>query len=173
MKNQSIIIAPYDAAWPELFNKEKKLIEHALGKNALAIEHIGSTAVQGLAAKPIIDIMIGVADLSGADKHALKPLIELGYEYVPEYEVQAPDRRYFRKRTIAGVTQGYNIHMVVLDSPFFKSHLAFRNYLRTHPDVVLEYAALKKKLAAQHTDTNEYAQAKSAFIRAAHDKLSS
>ena len=127
------------------------------------VEHIGSTSVPGLAAKPIIDMMVGITDFTQAD--ALVPGVQsLGYEYVSQFEVEMPFRRYFRKDN-EGV-RTHQIHLVALNSEFWNRHLAFREYLKTHPDVAAEYAALKRQLAEQDwQDVNDYADAKTEFIQ--------
>jgi len=86
----SIIIAPYDPQWPILFEQEKHVLLKTLNEWPIMIEHIGSTAVPGLAAKPIIDIMIGVESLEIANHEFIAALTQLGYEYVPEYEKEIP-----------------------------------------------------------------------------------
>ena len=93
-----VVLVPYEEAWPSLFEEERAHIEDAVGPWMEEIEHIGSTAVPGLAAKLVIDIMVGVRSLE--DTPALVARLEtIGYEYVPELEQQMPFRRYFRKLT--------------------------------------------------------------------------
>ncbi len=122
----------------------------------------------GLAAKPIIDIMIGLPDFSVADK--LVPIIEaLGYEYFKKYEDEMPYRRYFAKNSNGIRT--HQIHMVEIGSEFWGRHLFFRDYLRQNPEIMNEYAALKKQLAEREwVDVNEYADAKSEFITGIENK---
>ena len=158
-----VTIAEYSPVWRALFEREKRLLAAAIGESVGIIEHIGSTSVVGLAAKTIIDIMIGLRDFSAANK--LVPTIEaLGYAYVPEYEDVMPERRYFKKRT-DGVST-HHLHMVELGSEFWQRHLLFRDFLRAHPGVAAEYAALKRRLAQlEWTDKNDYTDAKTAFIR--------
>lgn len=91
-----VTICDYDLRWPLAFEDEKRAIIRAIGGHISALEHIGSTAVPGLAAKPTIDIMVGLRQLEDA-RHCIQPLADLGYEYVPEYEAEIPERRYFRK----------------------------------------------------------------------------
>ena len=132
---------------------------------AAVMEHIGSTAVAGLAAKPVIDILIGLADFGRAN--ALVPSIEsLGYEYVSQYETEMPERRFFRKER-GGVSNPHHMPTLVANGgEFWQRHLAFRDFLRAHPATADEYAALKRTLAERDwTDTNEYADAKTEFIR--------
>jgi GrpB-like predicted nucleotidyltransferase (UPF0157 family) len=104
-----VVLVPYEEAWPSLFEEERTRIEGAVGPWVEEIEHIGSTAVPGLAAKPVIDIMVGVRSLE--DTPALVARLEtIGYEYVPELERQMPFRRYFRK--LAGGRRTHQIHLV-------------------------------------------------------------
>jgi GrpB-like predicted nucleotidyltransferase (UPF0157 family) len=158
-----IYLAPYSIDWPKKFEREKKLLLKAIGEWVEDIQHVGSTAVPGLSAKPIIDIMIGIESLTDADEHCIVPLEQLGYEYVQQFESETPERRYFRKSS-QGV-RTYQIHLVEIDSDWWQRHLLFRDYLRSHPQAANEYETLKQALAKVHSDTNEYATAKTAFIR--------
>jgi len=129
----------------------------------VAVEHVGSTAVPGLAAKPVIDIVVGVRRLKDAAACAA-PLAAIGYECVPEYEAEIPDRRYFRKGPFGGRT--HHLHMVEFGGAFWRRHLAFRDWLRTHPEDAARYGALKRELAATHeADREAYTEAKNAFVR--------
>lgn len=155
-------IVNYDPQWPVLYEEEKGRILDVIGRRIAAIEHIGSTAVPELAAKPIIDIMIAVRRLADADK-CIEPLQDIGYEYVREFEVEMPERRFFRKGPPEERT--YHIHMIELTSEFWERHLLFRDYLRTHPEVAQQYYQLKKELAARYgSDREAYAEAKTPFI---------
>ncbi len=156
-----IVIASYSERWPVLFADERAAILAAIAP--AEVEHIGSTSVPGLAAKPIIDIMIGVESLERAAA-CIPALAALGYEYVPELEAQMPERRYLRKVLIGVRT--HQIHMVELGGAFWARHLLFRNYLRRHPQIAADYAALKRRLAAEFgADINGYTDAKTGFIR--------
>lgn len=134
----------------------------------MQIEHIGSTAVPGLAAKPIIDIMVGLENFALAD--SLVPRVTtLGYEYVQKYEAVMPLRRYFRRDTNGA--RSHHLHMVAVGGEFWERHLLFRDYLRQHPDVAADYAALKRQLAAREWhDVNDYADAKTEFIRSIEER---
>ncbi len=166
---RQIIIADYDPNWPARFEAEKARLLAVIGPWTAGIEHMGSTAVPGLGAKPVIDILIGVRALVEADAHCIEPINGLDYAYVPEYEKEMPYRRYFRKRN-ADRTRAYNIHLVEIGGEFWERHLLFRDYLRAHPDAAKAYEQLKRKLAPQFTDGNEYASAKTDFIRAMEAK---
>jgi len=141
-----ITIVPYDCRWPERFVAEAARIEEAMAGAALRVEHVGSTAVPGLAAKPVIDIQVSVASLGNLDLHA-GPLARLGYVHVPLGAVDL-DYPFFQKPSAWPTT--HHIHLCVLASEHERRHLDFRDYLRTHPEVAAEYAAMKRDLAAQH-----------------------
>jgi GrpB-like predicted nucleotidyltransferase (UPF0157 family) len=129
------------------------------------VEHIGSTAVPGLGAKPVIDIMPGVRTPEDTNR-CIAGLRRLGYEYVPEDTI--PDRLFFRK--------GYperklHVHVVQVGGDFWVRHIAFRDYLRAHGDAANNYASLKRKLAAQYPhDSLAYTDAKSEFILGIEEK---
>jgi GrpB-like predicted nucleotidyltransferase (UPF0157 family) len=161
-----ITITEYDPAWPHLFAAEKARLMADIGDHVADIQHIGSTSVPGLGAKPVIDIMVGVRFLADADSHCISPIVGLGYEYVPQFEIDIPFRRYFRKDNDNGV-RTHQIHLVEIESDWWERHLVFRDYLRTHPEVREAYEQLKRELASQPFETTgDYAEAKTEFIRA-------
>ncbi len=156
-----VVLQSYDDEWPRSFEEEKGRLLHAAGRWIRAIEHVGSTAVPGLAAKPIIDMLLGLRSLEDA-KECLPPLVDLGYEYLAEFEEVMPERRYLRR--IGPL--GYHLHMVELGSPFWERLMIFRDYLRSHPDVAHEYLLLKRELAGRYgKDREVYADAKTSFVR--------
>jgi GrpB-like predicted nucleotidyltransferase (UPF0157 family) len=159
-----IVIADYDPHWPSMFENEKSRLIESIGQWVLDIQHIGSTSVSGLGAKPVIDIMIGVRKLQETDTHCLIPISGLGYEYIKKYEDQMPYRRYFRKSQAENFLE-HHIHLVEKGGEFWERHLAFRDYLRANPKAAREYEQLKRKLAPQFIDGNEYAAAKTDFIK--------
>ena len=160
----AVRVVEYDLSWPAVYEDEKKRILAACREWLVGIEHIGSTSVPGLAAKPVIDVMAAIATLDDTCS-IIEPLAALGYDYVPEYEVEFPERRYFRKGRRGSEGDKYHLHVVQLDSEFWRRHLAFRDYLRSHPETAREYAELKRHLAARHgTDMDGYTDAKSEFI---------
>lgn len=154
-------IAPYDVTWPEQFHQLVQPLCNALGPVALRVDHIGSTAVPGLAAKPVIDIQISVADFEPLDAYRL-PLERHGYLF----RADNPERtkRYFRE------TPGQRrVHIHVRRAGSFSEQFAllFRDYMRTHPDVASQYAQLKIELAQRYSqveDRHLYTEAKSPFI---------
>ncbi len=169
MSADTVVLVPYDEAWPSLFVEERARIERALGSWAEGIEHVGSTAVPGLAAKPILDIMVGVGSLRDAEQY-IRPLEQLCYECRGEAGV--PGRLFFRK----GDPRSHHLHVTEIGSEFWERHLVFRDYLRAHPGTAREYARIKQHLADRfRTDRAAYTEAKTAFIsevvrRATEDK---
>jgi GrpB-like predicted nucleotidyltransferase (UPF0157 family) len=158
-----VTVVEYRPAWREMFEEERRRLEDVLGEPAAKIAHIGSTSVRGLAAKPVIDILIGLPDFALADSFVPK-ITALGYEYISKYEDEMPFRRFFAKNL--GDVRTHQIHMVETGGDFWTRHLAFRDYLRQNPATAAEYAALKKRLAAREwTDVNAYADAKTEFIK--------
>ncbi len=154
-----IIIAPYDPEWRELFRALGGQLRAALGAVALRIDHIGSTSVPGLAAKPIIDVQISVAALEPVDPFRL-PLEGLGLVF----RAANPERtkRYFRE---APGTRRTHIHVRRAGSFSEQFALLFRDYLRTHDEDALQYAKLKRQLAQQYAvDRHDYTDAKDPFI---------
>jgi GrpB-like predicted nucleotidyltransferase (UPF0157 family) len=160
-----ITIADYDDSWPEQYEAEKERILSELGARLTAIEHIGSTAVPGLAAKPVIDIMPGVPTLADAEQ-CIEGMRRLGYERGVDDPV--PGRVYFRK---GFPDRKLQVHIAENGGDFWRRHLAFRDYLRGHPDDAADYAALKRRLAALHPrDVVAYTDAKSDFILGIEEK---
>ena len=179
-----IILEDYQPGWGDAFARELAVISAALAGFGPAIEHIGSTAVEGLCAKPTIDILVGLRDDTQLDR-AIAPMVGAGYTYFKKYEPAMPYRRLFarlrpltdqappelidvhdafvRGQTFISVV---NIHVVVKDTPHWTRHLAFRDYLRAHSDVRDDYGLLKSALSrADYRDTNEYNAAKERFIQ--------
>ncbi|MHB8246795.1 MAG: GrpB family protein [Acidimicrobiales bacterium] len=162
-EHEPVEIVEYDPSWPSMFADEAARIAGALGDQLLGIEHIGSTAVEGLAAKPVIDIQVGVRSL-GATPRLVEAMGRLGYAYVPELEAEMPNRRYFRKT--AGGIRTHQVHLVErADTDWWDRHVAFRDWLRSHPEDAAAYAALKDELARAHrNDRHAYTDEKTGFI---------
>ncbi|MEA2351164.1 MAG: hypothetical protein QOG86_2105 [Thermoleophilaceae bacterium] len=162
-------IDPYDPGWPARFGEERALLEGVLdGWITGGIHHAGSTAVPGLAAKPVIDILVGVAGLDRA-RPCIEPLAGLGYLYAP----YRPDEMlWFCKPSPERRT--HHLHIVPTGSPRFRAELGFRDHLRAHRLVAADYEALKRELAERFPhDREAYTEAKSDFVRgvvAAHEE---
>jgi len=158
--SESVIVIPYDPNWPVRFERESALLKVIFSETETIVEHVGSTAVPGLGAKPVIDIMVGVSELSEVERR-IPELEAQGYEYVPKYETQLPERRYFRKPRLG--SRAFHVHCVVRGSQFWVRHIAFRDYLRVHPESAAAYFELKQALASACTK-EAYTEAKSPFV---------
>lgn len=167
-----VIIVDYDPEWPRLFEQEKKVLVNLLASGIIAIEHVGSTAVPGLAAKPIIDIMIGVESLEKGKDFCIKPLQEMGYHYVPELEGDIPERCFLFRGSSKG--HSHHIHITEPTTSFWIDHILFRDYLRKYKEVAEAYGELKYKLAQQfRTQREKYGMAKTDFIEGVLEKARS
>ena len=161
-----ILVAPYDQAWPGLFKAEAERIHHVFGELALRIEHVGSTAVPGLAAKPVIDIQVSVASLEPRGPLSSR-LANLSYTHfaLGDFDLVYP----FFKRP-SGWPSTHHVHLCVCGSEQERNHLAFRDYLRSNPATAAEYVSLKRRLAVLHDGLTMksqelYSLAKSEFVR--------
>ena len=161
--DEPIRLMSSDSAWPGRFELERAALEEAIGEWIDGgIHHVGSTAVPGLEAKPIIDILAGIRDLENA-RACFAPLAGLGYLYAP-YLPQ--EMHWFCKPDPARRT--HHLHLVPAGTPRFHDELTFRDRLRADPRLAADYAALKRHLAKRHRDDREaYTDAKGVFIRAA------
>ena len=158
--NDRVTVVPYDPDWPRQFDEERRALAGVFAGGEAVIEHIGSTAVPGLGAKPVIDIMVGVPALADIEGR-VAALEAAGYEYVQEYEAELPDRRYFRKPRLGPRT--FHMHCVIKGSGFWIRHLSFRDHLRAHQDSAAAYYNLKRELAMR-VSKREYTEAKSSFV---------
>ena len=164
-----IVIEKYNPEWKTKFEKESKLLTGVISESGIQIEHIGSTSVIGLGAKPIIDIMIGLKDFKTADNH-IEAIVNLGYNYVKKYESIMPFRRFFTKGTVGNRT--HHLHMVEINSEFWVRLLRFRNHLRENKEHRDKYLELKINLAKREwEDSNDFAEAKTEFIRRIEEKI--
>jgi GrpB-like predicted nucleotidyltransferase (UPF0157 family) len=160
----SIVVSEYDPAWPSMFEQERAAVLAVLGQSVLVIEHIGSTAVPGLAAKPIIDLLVGVRSLAEARTSSVNQLVKLGYTYIPEYESWLPGELFFRKAVPGPWT--HHVHVMEPSNPRWQRFLLFRDYLRAHPRTAAAYANLKKSLAAKFgDDIAAYRDGKHEFVQ--------
>lgn len=155
-----VAVVDYDPKWSASFETESNLLSRALGTAALKIHHVGSTAVPGLAAKPIIDILIEVTSLEALDV-LNEDMRRLGYEPKGEYGI--PGRRFFEK---GGNNRTHHVHAFRCGDFNVTRHIAFREYLRAHPEVAREYGELKKAAAATcGNDVERYCDVKDAFVK--------
>ncbi|CAM3740741.1 GrpB family protein [Mesobacillus zeae] len=166
MTKPEVILIDYNPDWPRKYEEEKNRILEVTGKEIMAIAHIGSTSIKGLAAKPIIDIMAGIKKLKDFEA-LIQPLDKIGYQYIPKAEFK--ERKFFRKGLWGRGT--CHLHICEIDSNEWKEKLFFRDFLRLHPESVEEYSTFKKELAAKFQfDRARYTEEKGPFVRAIIDK---
>ncbi len=170
---EEVAVVPYDPVWPEMFEQERRHLLSCLPADLIKrIEHFGSTAVPGLSAKPIVDMLVEVTSLDKT-REKIPPVLEAqGYDYFwrPSWGDDIPPYyAWFIKRDKNG-NRTHHIHMVETDFEHWE-RLLFRDYLIEHPDVAREYAGLKEKLSDTHQgDRVTYTLAKGDFIKKVTDK---
>ena len=160
MHDPAIVTVDPDPAWPALYEAERRRLATALGPLAARIEHIGSTAVPGLPAKPIVDIDVYVAAIEPMAPYRT-PLEALGYVFT--FDPEFPDLHFFGWP--AERPRRFHVHVAQIDSRHVTRDLAVRDFLRAHPDVAREYAALKRSLTRAHPGDGEaYVAGKAPFM---------
>jgi GrpB-like predicted nucleotidyltransferase (UPF0157 family) len=158
----AVRIVDYDAAWPVLADEELCRVKEALGDVAVRLEHVGSTAVPGLAAKPVLDLQLSVAAIEPRGRY-VEPLEALGFLFAPDPE--SPGYHFFGKPPDRPRT--YHLHVCEAGSEHELRHLAVRDFLRTHDDEAARYAALKRRVVARHPqDRLAYIEGKDEYVSA-------
>ena len=159
LKRGTVKLSRYRSVWVKEFEAEKKRLTDVLGSKVVDIQHIGSTSVPGLVAKPIIDLSIGIRRFKDTEK-LVKPLAKLGYRFDRKFQHQ----RFFAKGPDTKRT--HYLHVMRYDGKKWKSDKLFRDYLRTHPRRVVAYAAVKERLAKQFSNERQkYSDGKDRFIK--------
>lgn len=159
-----ITLIPYSIQWQQCFEEEKAKLEKILNHCRPVIEHIGSTAIPEIYAKPIIDILIGISNFKSNETEIIEKIERLGYMYNSKFEDEFPYRRYFQKNDDEG-KRTHQIHLVNYPSAWFEKYILFRNYLRTHSESAISYSNHKLELATKFDDSLAYARAKTDFCR--------
>ena len=154
---RNVVIAPYRSDWSAQYEKASEEVKEVFGSAILGMEHIGSTSVYGLSAKPIIDFMVGVQDLSVVNPF-IEPLRDIRFEHV--FHPELPNRRFFRRGERGAGT--HHLHIYTFGSDEWNQNLLFRNYLRANSGALKRYEQLKKQLA------NQYPQDRAAYTKAKH-----
>lgn len=160
VKDEGVHLVPYNLTWPLQFEEEKKLIKKTIGQWITGeINHVGSTAIPGISAKPIIDIMVGVESLE-ASKPCIERLSKINYLYYP---YRPESMHWFLKPSPERRT--HHLYLIPVSHPQYKARLEFRDYLRDHPKERQEYEELKRELAKKFRNDREgYTLAKTQFI---------
>lgn len=148
---EEVRLAPYDPSWPVLFSREQERLLLVFPQ-FLAVEHIGSTAVQGLSAKPIIDILAGLPSIAAADT-LFERILACGYTTSREFNAELTDRRWFMRSADGHRT--HHLHVVVHLGPVWQEWLRFRNLLRQNPRLTQSYLKLKSELAVHFRQDRE------------------
>ncbi len=157
---RKVEVVPHSPGWTEKFRAEAERLRAMLGEEVVAVHHIGSTAIPGISAKPIIDILLEVREVERLDD--LGPeMAGLGYEARGEFGI--PERRFFVKS--AGSRRTHHIHAFATGNPELERHLAFRDFMISHPENARAYSRLKESLAKEATDIEGYMEGKDAFIK--------
>lgn len=157
-----VYLVEYDPCWPARFIEEREQIVRVLSGHDVDVEHIGSTAIPGMAARPIIDIMVLIDDIA-ASTPCIEQLKTLEYDYYPYGEDVFAERRWLCKPSQAERT--HHLHLVERKLPFHRDHLLFRDYLRMHTDAARRYESLKRQLADRYrNDRDGYTDEKSDFV---------
>ena len=165
LNNRVIEVVDYDPNWKNIFETEKVALAKAIGSNAVKIEHIGSTSVVGLSAKPVIDILIEVSNLEELDASD-KQINALGYTIKGENGIAG--RRYFQK---GGNQRSHHVHAFQTSDSHLQRHRVFKKYLTAHPVIALEYGSIKKEAVSKSDNNiNVYMALKNDFIQK-HEKL--
>lgn len=161
--DEPVSLHAHDPAWATAFELERDRLQALLPGVFIAIEHIGSTAVAGLVAKPVIDLMAGLYTLDGADV-LIERLCDNGYTTSAAFNATLPDRKWLMQWHDGHRT--HHLHLVVMDGAAWRERLAFRDALRSDRGLARRYGELKSRLAALHPDDREaYTDAKTAFVR--------
>jgi GrpB-like predicted nucleotidyltransferase (UPF0157 family) len=161
MSQAPVVLVEYDSSWPSKFEEEKKLLLTIAGDWFYgSVEHVGSTAIPGMVAKPVIDVMFGVKSLEES-KPAIEALVESGYNYWP-YKSEV--MHWFCKPSDAFRT--HHLQLIPFESPLWHERIKFRDFLRSNHNVATEYANLKKELATTYREDREtYTEKKWPFIK--------
>ena len=159
MTKRIIVVCPYSKNWPELFNREAELLSQCFGENAIQVDHIGSTSVPELAAKPIIDILVEVKSLQLVDTCG-SSLAAIGYKAKGENGITG--RRYFQK---GGNQRSHHVHVFQSGDDHLIRHRAFKHYLIAHSEIAQQYAQIKQTAVQQcNNSIEQYMALKNHFI---------
>ncbi|SFE83249.1 GrpB domain, predicted nucleotidyltransferase, UPF0157 family [Paenibacillus catalpae] len=151
-------LSGYQEEWIRMFRDEAEYLQSVFQGVEMRFEHFGSTAVPGMKAKPVIDMMGIVDDINKVDRYN-DTMAALGYDVAGDWGI--PGRRLFRK---GGEERTHHIHFYQSDNPQIQRHLIFRDYLRLHPEEAARYSRFKEELAQRYDRTSEYSPAKKAFV---------
>jgi GrpB-like predicted nucleotidyltransferase (UPF0157 family) len=160
--HEDISLHPYDPKWPALFLAERASLIKRFPTQLLDIQHFGSTAIPGMAAKPVIDLLAGVESMAVADT-LLESLVKAGYFTPADFNATLDDRRWLMRWSEGRRT--HHLHLVVFGGATWQGYIRFRDALLAHPNLVERYAQLKHELALQYSSDREaYTEGKTGFV---------
>lgn len=157
--DMKVRLTDFNEEWARMFQAEAELLKIIFGDEIIKVEHFGSTSVQGMKAKPVIDMMCIVKDIEKIELFN-REMTLLGYDVAGEWGIAG--RRLFRK---GGENRTHHIHFYQYDNVQIERHLIFRDYLRTHPEEAANYSRFKVELTKQFDHTSEYSKAKNDFVQ--------
>lgn len=160
----NIRLSDFSEDWAKMFQLESEFLKTIFSDEIIRFEHFGSTSVQGMKAKPVIDMMCIVKEIEKVDMFNEEMKL-LGYDVAGEYGI--PGRRLFRK---GGENRTHHIHFYQFDNPEIERHLIFRDYLRTHPEEAHQYSRFKEELSERFERTQDYSPAKKPFVKELEQK---
>lgn len=168
MRTKHVVVEPYDPVWKKAFDDISAELKDALGELALSIEHVGSTSVSGLSAKPVIDIDVVISDRSKLEA-VVSALAKIGYRHEGDLGIAGREAfKYDGKEHL----MKHHLYVCTQDCAELKRHLAFRDFLRAHPEAVAEYSRVKEEGAALYPyDIDSYIEHKSPFIERIYKEI--
>ncbi|WP_413381918.1 GrpB family protein [Alkalihalobacillus sp. 1P02AB] len=157
-------LVAHSTDWSTIFNEEKKLLHSLIGEHIQDIQHIGSTAINGIAAKPLIDIVVGVQTMADVEQFDTEKLKAIGYYHL--HRVKLDKKEVFAKfSNLETLTKTHILHIVEYQDEWWNQHIFFRDFLNRHPEVAKEYETLKKTLAFKYPNNERaYTDEKKAFV---------
>ena len=162
---RKVEVVPYNHQWPQMFEDEASKIKTIMNEIMVEIDHIGSTSIPGMSAKPVIDILVEVNSIEKVDSYN-QEMMDLGYD--PKGENGIPNRRYFSK---GGDNRTHHVHIFQSGNPEIARHLQFRDYLTAHPEDANLYSELKQSLAKQYpADIEQYILGKDKLVKELDEK---
>lgn len=168
MRTKKVIVEKYDTRWTGAFEAIKDELRAALGELAISVEHVGSTSVPGLSAKPVIDIDVVISDRSALEA-VISALAKIGYRH--EGDLGIPGREAFKYDGKEHLMK-HHLYVCAQDSAELKRHISFRDHLRSHPEAVAEYSRVKEEGAALYPeDIDRYIEHKSPFIERIYKEI--
>jgi GrpB-like predicted nucleotidyltransferase (UPF0157 family) len=164
LKKGEVRLSAHSDNWKNLFDEEKILLQSIIGNYTKDIQHFGSTAIEGIEAKPLIDILVGVTSMKDIEKFDTNELMENGYHHLSRVQIEG--KVVFAKFSdLKNLIKTHVLHVVEYNGRWWKEHIFFRNYLNDNPETAIEYEQLKRSLASKYPeDESSYTDEKKKFV---------